>query len=261
MLRATASSSSSSSSSTAASRQAAAAATAAARRPPPTTPSLALALATTAALAAATCPPAAADSLADFWRSRQAANGGIKLLAPLRSSEMKLEEAMRILAAPPPAAAADAAAAPAADAPALEAAAADTSLAAQSDAPTAEDLSRALAIVRASSLNCYAYDASGTNSTIEERASLFQQSLGGGADPCTWRIIIRNVTTLEPAEKRAEGLAMAQELVRSYQLLDALVGEAADGRPGALDRARGQADQTLRIEREIEAFVRGVLKV
>lgn len=123
--------------------------------------------------------------------------------------------------------------------------------------------------MRASSLNCYAYDGSAAT-TIEERASLFQQTYlgggsnggrGGGTDPCTWRIIIRNVTTLEPPAKRQEGLGMAEELVRSYQLLDALVGEAADGRPGALDRARGQADVTLRLEREIEAFVRGVLKV
>ena len=115
--------------------------------------------------------------------------------------------------------------------------------------------------MRSSSLNCYAYDSAAADS-IEARASLFQQSLGArAADPCTWRIVIRNVTTLEPPGKREAGMGMAEELVRSYQLLDALLGEAADGRPGALDRARAQAEQTLRIERDIEGFVRGVLKV
>lgn len=240
------------------------AATVPAAPPPPLARTAAPAAATLAAalvLTTTAAPAADASPLADFWRSRQSANGGIKLLAPLRTSQMRLEEASRLFAAPAgaalaaapasaPALVADAAAAT--DAPTLEAA---------SDAPTptSDDLARALAIVRASSLNCYAYDSAGAD-TLEAKASLFQQSLGG-ADPCTWRIIIRNVTTLERPEKRTEGMAMAEELVRSYQLLDALLGEAADGRPGALDRARAQADQTLRIERDIEGFVRGVLKV
>jgi hypothetical protein len=222
-------------------------------RAPAATPAAAAAL---AALALATAPPPAADAspLADFWRSRQSANGGIKLLAPLRTSQMRLEEASRLFATALPSAA-----------PALVAEASTTSapgaieaLAATAD-PTSDDLVRALALVRASSLNCYAYDSAAADS-LEAKASLFQQSLGG-ADPCTWRIIVRNVTTLEPPEKRQEGMAMTEELVRSYQLLDALLGESADGRPGALDRARAQAEQTLRIERDIEGFVRGVLKV
>jgi hypothetical protein len=143
-------------------------------------------------------------------------------------------------------------------APALEASSDPTT--ASPPPPTKEDIARALSLVRASSLNCYSYDSAAADS-LEARASLLQQSIGGGVDPCTWRIIIRNVTTLEPPARRAEGLAMAEELARSYQLLDALLTEAADGRPGALGRARAQAGQTLEIERGIEGFVRGVLKV
>lgn len=55
-----------------------------------------------------------------------------------------------------------------------------------------DSASDVLQLVRSSSLNCYAFEALPTD-TLETRASLFTAS-SKLSDPCTFRIIIKNVT-------------------------------------------------------------------
>lgn len=77
--------------------------------------------------AIATPPSTAGDSnaLADFLRSRQAANGGSSLLAPIRSARLRLQDAQGTIV----------------------------------EGAGEADLARALGLVRAASCNCYVFDA------------------------------------------------------------------------------------------------------
>lgn len=112
-------------------------------------------------LTAMPAAPAAAEPnpIAVFWQGRQRQNGGIKLLAPLRAAQRRLQEAIDLLAG-----ASGDASAPVADAV----------------------IKSALQTVRASSLNCYVFEAM-EDDTIETKASLFTQKFVTSADPCTFR--------------------------------------------------------------------------
>jgi hypothetical protein len=105
-----------------------------------------LALATFAGNAA----PAQADAaqaIVEFWKSRQTQNSD-KLLAPIKVAQRRLADAAAML-----------------------------------DQPSG--LGQALQTVRASSMNCYVFDAL-SDDTIETKASLFTQEFKL-SDPCTFR--------------------------------------------------------------------------
>jgi len=132
-------------------------------------------------------PPAAASALGDFWRSRQAQNGGAKILAPVRVAERKIQEARNTL----------------------------------SESSTADDYRAILPLVHAASLNCYIYDVDENNTTFEERASLYQQSLGGAIEVCTFKLLLKNVALNATDDLLVSKAADAcDQVVRSFPLLD-----------------------------------------
>lgn len=115
-------------------------------------------------------PPAAAGSspVVEFWKSRQRQNGGAKLLYPIKGAQKKLKQVADVLLAP----------------------GAAGSLA-------AADVMVALDTLRASSMNCYIFEALDTD-TLETRASLLTQQFNI-ADPCTYRIVSAPPSILLPA--------------------------------------------------------------
>lgn len=161
---------------------------------------IAFTAASTALLSALYPQPAQADlahdaakGVVEFWKSRQRQSGGIKLLAPLRVAQRRLQEADQILQQ-------------------------STTV---SDVPIPVDqetLRDVLQRVRSSSLNCYVFDAL-PEDTVETRASLLTSKLEL-SDPCTFRIVLKNVTALEPATVKEEAVQQMDSLVLSYQKLD-----------------------------------------
>jgi len=178
----------------------------------------------------------AARGVVAFWKSRQSQNGGIKLLAPLRVAQRRLEEASTM----------------------LDNAAVSTQIDAAvgvDEAAVAEVLQR----VRASSLNCYAFDAFDYD-TIETKASLITQKFEI-SDPCTFRIVLKTVTTLEPAAVKLEAASKMDDLVLSYQRLDSALEMAREGDAAALPKAQQEIKTTMHVAADIESLVIKVLGV
>jgi hypothetical protein len=88
-----------------------------------------------------TVAQAAAGGFIDWWKSRRTLNGGFKLLAPLYAAQQRLQQASDVLSA---------------------------------EEVGNEQLLSALQLVRASSLNCYMFEAL-PDDTIETKASLLTQ--------------------------------------------------------------------------------------
>ncbi|KAF8073027.1 morn3 [Scenedesmus sp. PABB004] len=175
----------------------------------------------------ATLAQAAAGSFVGWWRGRRSANGGAKLLAPIYVAQRRLREA-------------------------------DDMLSAASSIGSDEALA-ALQLVRASSLNCYMFDALESD-TIETKASLLTQKWQL-SDPCTFRIVLKNVTDLEPAATQAAAQAKMEALVLSYQKLDAYLDMAREGSVDAIPKAREELRATMVLAADIEAFVKATLGV
>jgi hypothetical protein len=170
---------------------------------------------------------AALSGPAEFWRSRQRANGGTKLLAPIRVAQRRL---------------ADVAA----------------SLDAAGGAPTREAVTDALQALRASSLNCYVFEALPDDS-FETRTSLATQSLGL-ADPCTLRLVLKNVTSLEGPAVRAQAAGVMGDAVAAFERADAALSDArATGGAAALASAKAGVAAARAAVDGVEALVMDVL--
>lgn len=132
-------------------------------------------------------------SLARFLQSRQEKY----VLAPIGVGKRKLAEAAKLL----------------------------------SEASTEETRSAALKLIRTSSFNCYVYEE-GLLDSLESKASLIQQGFPAIVDPCTYRLIAKNVTKLVPSkdtELVQETNASLEQLLRSYHLLDEALERSEDG--------------------------------
>ncbi|KAG2427249.1 hypothetical protein HXX76_012445 [Chlamydomonas incerta] len=178
-----------------------------------------LLLAGLAVLAPTLAPAAANAGVVEFWKGRQRANSS-KFIAPIKVAQQRLETAASMLV----------------------------------NGSSAADV---LQLVRASSLNCYAFEATSTD-TLETRASLFTAS-AKLSDPCTFRIIIKNVTDFTDAEDKAAGSALLESLIRSYQLLDSELEAAVEGSGAGNGRAGQQLANTLAITQDVESFVKRLL--
>ncbi|KAG2429200.1 hypothetical protein HYH02_014132 [Chlamydomonas schloesseri] len=189
-------------------------------QPAPATSRRDLLLAGLALVAPALAPAAANAGVVEFWKGRQRANSA-KFIAPIKVAQQRLETAASMLA--------------------------------NGGSPA-----EVLQMVRASSLNCYAFEALPTD-TLETRASLFTAS-AKLSDPCTFRIIIKNVTDFTDAEDKAAGSALLDSLIRSYQLLDSELEAAAEAGAGAgSGRAGQQLATTLALTQDVESFVKRLL--
>lgn len=166
------------------------------------------------------------EAPAAFWKSRQRQNGGIKLLAPLRVAQKRLNDAAQAL-----------------------------------ENVTRIDLAaaKALEMVRSSSLNCYEFEPD-PEADLETRTSLFTQRYKL-SDPCTFRLILKNVTDLSSDDVKAHATEQLDTLIRSYQLLDSYLEMAREGNTKAFPLAREQLQVTLRDAVAIEVLVKDVLGV
>jgi gamma-glutamyl phosphate reductase len=81
------------------------------------------------------------------------------------------------------------------------------------------------------------------------------------SDPCTFRIVLKNVTDLEDAATQDTARQLMNQLVLSYQKLDALLDMWREGNAEAAPRAREQLRDTQLLAADVEAFVRTTLGV
>jgi|APGre2960657404_1045060.scaffolds.fasta_scaffold83863_2 hypothetical protein len=170
---------------------------------------------------------AALSGPAEFWRSRQRANGGTKLLAPIRVAQRRLGEV----------------------AAALDAAGAE---------PTREAVTGALQGLRAASLNCYIFEAL-PDDTFETRTSLATQAFGI-ADPCTLRLVLKNVTSLEGPAVKAQAAGVVADAVAAFERADAALSEArATGGAAALASAKAGVAAARAAVDSVEALLVDVL--
>lgn len=175
-----------------------------------------------------TVAQAAAGGFIDWWKSRRTVNGGYKLLAPLYAAQQRLQQASDVLS---------------------------------TEAVGSTELLSALQLVRASSLNCYMFEAL-PDDTIETKASLLTQKFETKlSDPCTFRIVLKNATDLEPAAVQDVAREKMELLVLSYQKLDGYLEMAREGTDDAVPKAREQLKATQLIAADIEAFVKQTLGV
>ncbi|KAJ9533724.1 hypothetical protein QJQ45_026820 [Haematococcus lacustris] len=163
------------------------------------------------------------DSIAAAWRSRQQANRDV-IIAPIKVAQERLEAALLML----------------------------------DGAQSPEQFATVLQAVRASSMNCYLYEALPDDS-FETRASLVTQQLQF-SDPCTYRLIVKNVTGLSNEAEASKGSELVATLLRHYQKLDGELESVLQG-SGAVgqQRVREQLGITLEVVGQLEQYVRGVL--
>lgn len=181
---------------------------------------------------------AASDAMNPFKRillQAQRKDGGSKLLAPFGSAKIKLEEAKVALAAAAQAAASN------------------------GGSPPADSILDALKAARTSSLNCFVFEPLSGDNT-ETRASLITQQFQI-ADPCTFRIIAKNVLQFSPANVKDQGYEMVEGIIRSYSLLDeALLHVMQSGASVAdVESAQQQLEVTTKQVTALEAFISDIL--
>lgn len=131
-----------------------------------------------------------------------------------------------------------------------------------SEANTAESRASALKIIRSSSFNCYVYEEAFFDS-LESKASLIQQGFPAIVDPCTYRLIAKNVTKLVPSRDQRlvqETNDSLEQLLRSYHLLDEALERSEDEdesmRTKVLERMGTLQKGLLRFENSIRACLR-----
>ncbi|GIL46592.1 hypothetical protein Vafri_3550 [Volvox africanus] len=167
------------------------------------------------------------DGTVEWWKARKRANSA-KLIAPIKVAQQRLEAASAMLA------------------------------------DGSGSMLEVLQLVRSSSLNCYLFEALPSD-TLETRASLFTQS-SNFSDPCTFRIIIKNVVDFAPVDDKERGAQLLNSLILSYQKLDSELEAVALESGGATDPATaGKAAQqlaaTLQLAYDVEGFVKELLLV
>ncbi|KAL6774526.1 hypothetical protein ACKKBG_A25330 [Auxenochlorella protothecoides x Auxenochlorella symbiontica] len=159
------------------------------------------------------------QSPAAFYRSRQQAGGGAKILAPIRGSRAGLERCRFILndGGPNPYVA-------------------------------------MLRLARSASMNCYLYEPN-AGEGWEARASLIQQSLPF-SDPCTLRLIYKNSITLnkDPALQQ-QGKVQLERLIRNFQLLDDMLERASQGDQAAVQQVPKILDDAIETNAGFEATI------
>ncbi|KXZ53068.1 hypothetical protein GPECTOR_8g61 [Gonium pectorale] len=180
-----------------------------------------------AVFAGAAVDPAQAgvlDGTVEWWKGRKRANSA-KLIAPIKVAQQRLEAASAMLA---------------------------------NGSGSAVDV---LQLVRASSLNCYLFEALPGDS-IETRASLVTQS-SGLSDPCTFRIVVKNAVDFASPADKERGAELLSSLILAYQKLDSeLEAAALDGATSsAAGKATAQLSATLQLAYQVEGFVKEMLLV
>lgn len=159
------------------------------------------------------------DGPAKFLKARQQANMG-KLLAPLEVAALRLKDAKTAVVGSDP------------------------------------NYALALETVRRASCNCYTFEAF-ENDSIETKASLITQNLKL-ADPCTFRIIVKNTTLLMDGNSplRIETWNTLDELIRSYTKLDSALIQAGELDSETKWEVVPLLDQTMDLCDKLKSLVR-----
>jgi hypothetical protein len=121
-----------------------------------------------------------------------------------------------------------------------------------------KDYSAALTLVRMASCNCYKYDPFATDS-IDSKVSMMTQNLGL-ADPCTFRIIVKNVTVLmdDDDSLKMETKAVLAQVVRSYEFLDDLILSADEFAADAetIEKVEPALARTIELEQRLKEQIK-----
>lgn len=90
------------------------------------------------------------------------------------------------------------------------------------------DYDTTIRLVRTASCNCYSFEAFSSDN-LDTKVSLVTQNFNL-ADPCTFRIIVKNTTILmdDNDSLKIETKEALELLIRSYQLLDDVLLSAGD---------------------------------
>eukprot|EP00878_Enallax_costatus_P004502 GHUV01004742.1.p1 GENE.GHUV01004742.1~~GHUV01004742.1.p1 ORF type:complete len:246 (+),score=69.53 GHUV01004742.1:114-851(+) len=169
---------------------------------------------------------AVANNFVDWWKSRRTLNGGAKLLNPIYVAQQRLQQAAELLG---------------------------------NGSVNSDVATEALQLVRASSLNCFMFEPLESD-TFETKASIMTQKYEL-SDPCTFRIILRNVTSLEPEATQQVAKDKMDALVLSYQRLDTYLDMAREGNTEVIPKAKDELKTTMLIAADIESFVKTTLGV
>jgi hypothetical protein len=138
-------------------------------------------------------------AVADFYRTRQQANGGSFFLGPIKLSRQRLESAATAL---------------------------QGSNSASEQAGT-ENYTTALESLRAASLDCIVFNFEGKQDLTTAASSEQEYKFG---DPCKLRLIMKNATTLTKDEKLVAATEAKMHLfIRQLQLLDDRLDRATQG--------------------------------
>ncbi|KAL3156665.1 hypothetical protein ABBQ38_000946 [Trebouxia sp. C0009 RCD-2024] len=180
---------------------------------------------------------------AEFLKTRQRANGGEILLAPIRASRQVLEVSSSVKYTNVHHGSWTMLDRESDGMQAAEASLQELNI----YEPDPAIYSAILSKVRRASLDCYVHEAA-DNDTIETRATQATQKWIRIADPCTFRLIAKNVTGLLPREQKdlkVKTYKQLNELIQSFQLLDDIVDMAQDGDGTARERLPGCLQFTM----------------
>jgi hypothetical protein len=172
-------------------------------------------------------------AIASFLRSRQTADGGLRLLTPVRVTRERLVAAADLL---------------------LEATAGTL---ARDGLPPPSAYKAPLAQVRAASLKCFSADA--LDGGIALPASL---TAPGAASACVLTAVARNVTAGLPPSETALARATldeAEAVQRSLALLDDLLDRATEGDRRAAAAAPEAMERALEVSRGFQGLVERAL--
>lgn len=113
------------------------------------------------------------------------------------------------------------------------------------------DYESAIKTVRTASCNCYSFEAFNSDS-IDTKVSLITQNLNL-ADPCTFRIIVKNTTLLmdEDDTLKKDTLATLETLIRSYQQLDDVLLSAGDVDSETEDKVKPTLQRTIALQTDL----------
>ena len=118
------------------------------------------------------------------------------------------------------------------------------------------DYSAALQVVRAASCNCYKFESFSTDS-VDSKVSMMTQNLGL-ADPCTFRIIVKNVTVLMDDDDalKVETQDVLAQVVSSYEFLDDLLYSAGEFQSETRDKVEPALVRTIELEQRLKEQIK-----
>lgn len=117
------------------------------------------------------------------------------------------------------------------------------------------DYDTAIRLVRTASCNCYSFEAFSSDS-LDTKVSLVTQNLNL-ADPCTFRIIVKNTTLLldDTNPLKRDTLEALELVIRSYQQLDDVLLSAGDVDSETESKVAPTLERTIALQTDLREKV------